>query len=171
MDCAGAWHEAPSAPARTGASAPDAQRLDDILGHLLGVAEQHHGVVAVEQGIVDAGIARGQRALDEHHGAGLPDLQHRHAVDRRFRIVLGRRVGDVVGADHEGDVGLGEFRIDVLEFEHLVIGHVGFGEQHVHVAGHAAGDRVNRVFDLDAFLLELSAISRSACCACATAMP
>src|SRR5882757_1227216 len=30
--------------------------LDDVLGHLLGVAEQHHGVVAVEQGIVDAGI-------------------------------------------------------------------------------------------------------------------
>ena len=30
--------------------------FDDILGHLLGVAEQHHGVVAVEQGIVDAGI-------------------------------------------------------------------------------------------------------------------
>ena len=24
-------------------------RLDDVLGHLLGVAEQHHGVVAVEQ--------------------------------------------------------------------------------------------------------------------------
>src|SRR6202051_3222369 len=86
--------------------------LDDILGHLLGVAEQHHGVVTVEQGIVDAGIARCERALDEHHGAGLPDLQYRHAVDRRFRIVLGGRIGDVVGADHEGDVRLGEFRID-----------------------------------------------------------
>ena len=36
-----------------------------------------------------------------------------------------------------------------------VYGHVGFGEQHVHVAGHAAGDRVDRVLDLDAFLLEL----------------
>src|SRR6185295_6051967 len=33
--------------------------LDDVLGHLLGVAEQHHGVVAVEQRIVDAGIAGG----------------------------------------------------------------------------------------------------------------
>src|ERR1700679_1620874 len=43
--------------------------LDDILGHLLGVAEQHHGVVTVEQGIVDTGITRRQRALDEHHGA------------------------------------------------------------------------------------------------------
>ena len=33
-------------------------RLADFLGHFLGVAEQHHGVVAVEQRVVDAGIAR-----------------------------------------------------------------------------------------------------------------
>jgi len=32
--------------------------LDDAFGDLLGVAEQHHGVVAVEQRIVDAGITR-----------------------------------------------------------------------------------------------------------------
>ena len=32
-------------------------RLDDLLGHLLGVAEQHHCIVAVEQGVVDTGIA------------------------------------------------------------------------------------------------------------------
>src|SRR5450830_1646661 len=57
-------------------------RLDDALGHFLGVAEQHHGVVAIEQRIVDAGIAGGERALDEHHGARFPHLQYRHAVDR-----------------------------------------------------------------------------------------
>ena len=34
------------------------KRLDDALGHLLGVAEEHHGVVAIEQRVVDAGIAR-----------------------------------------------------------------------------------------------------------------
>src|SRR3954453_16756289 len=56
--------------------------LDDVLGHFLCVAEQHHGVVAVEQRIVDAGIARSQRTLDEHHGAGLPHLQYGHAVNR-----------------------------------------------------------------------------------------
>ena len=32
-------------------------RLDDALDHLLGVAEQHHGVVAVEQRVVDASVA------------------------------------------------------------------------------------------------------------------
>ncbi|SPP92880.1 putative Enoyl-CoA hydratase [Bradyrhizobium vignae] len=45
--------EAPSGPTAL-------HRLDDILGDLLGVAEQHHGVVAIEQRIVDAGITRGQ---------------------------------------------------------------------------------------------------------------
>ena len=47
-----------------------------------------------------------------------------------------------------------ELGVDVLELEHLVIGHVGFGQQHVHVAGHAARDRVDRVFDADALFLE-----------------
>src|SRR6266404_5766352 len=42
-------------------------------------------VLSWEQRIVDPGIAGGQRALDEHHGAGLPDLQHGHPVDRRCR--------------------------------------------------------------------------------------
>ena len=51
-----------------------------------------------------------------------------------------------------GDVGLRELGVDVLELEHLVVGHVGFGQQHVHVAGHAAGDRMDRVLDLDAFV-------------------
>jgi hypothetical protein len=33
------------------------QRLDDFLAHLFGVAEQHHRVVAVEQFVLDAGVA------------------------------------------------------------------------------------------------------------------
>ena len=33
------------------------KRLDDVLAHLLGVAEQHHRVVAIEQLILDTGIA------------------------------------------------------------------------------------------------------------------
>jgi hypothetical protein len=49
------------------------------------------------------------RALDEQHRLGLVDVEHRHAVDRRGLVGLGRRVGHVVGADDEGDVGLREF--------------------------------------------------------------
>src|SRR5580704_18809919 len=65
------------------------QRLADLLGHFLGVAQEHHRVIAIEQRVVDAGIARRERTLVEHHGAGLPHMQHRHAVDRRFGVVLG----------------------------------------------------------------------------------
>ena len=70
-------------------------------------------------------------------------------------IGLGGRVGDVVGADHEGDVGLSELAVDVLKLEDLIVGHVGFGQEHVHVARHAARDRVDGVLHLDAFLFEL----------------
>jgi len=36
----------------------DLHPLDDALRHLLGVAEQHHRVVAIEERVVDAGVAR-----------------------------------------------------------------------------------------------------------------
>ena len=129
--------------------------FDDLFRHLLGVAEQHHRVVAIEQRVVDAGIARRHAALDEHHGVGLPHFEHRHAVDRRRRIVLGGGIGHVIGADDEGDVGLREFGIDVLELEHFVIGHVGLGQQHVHMAGHAPRHRMDGIFDGDARLLQM----------------
>jgi len=80
--------------------------------------------------------------------------KHRHPVDRRGLVVLGGWISDVVGADHKRNVGLRKFGIDVLKLEHLIIGHVGFRQQHVHVAWHAAGDRVDRVLHLDAFLLQ-----------------
>src|SRR5690606_33830595 len=38
--------------AAPGVQAPPSHRLDDLLDHLLGVAEQHHRVVAVEQRVV-----------------------------------------------------------------------------------------------------------------------
>ena len=64
-------------------------------------------------------------------------------------------IGHVIGADHIGDIGLGELGVDVFQLEHFVIGHIGFGQQHVHVAGHAARHRMDGVGDLDAFLLQL----------------
>ena len=60
-----------------------ARRLDDILGDL-GVAEEHHGVVAEEQLVLDACITGSHAALDEEHGACIPDVENRHAVDRRI---------------------------------------------------------------------------------------
>ena len=77
------------------------------------------------------------------HGLGLPHLEDRHAVDRARRVVERAGVDDVVGADDEHDVGLREVVVDLLHLEHDVVRHLGFGEQHVHVPGQAAGDRVD----------------------------
>jgi hypothetical protein len=52
------------------------------------------------------------------------------------------------------DVGAGEVGVDVLEVVELVVRHVGFGEQHVHVPWHAAGHRVDRVAHVDVAVLE-----------------
>ena len=41
-------------------------------------------------------------------------------------------------------------RVDVVHLLELVVGHVGLGQQHVHVPRHAPRDRVDRVADLDA---------------------
>ena len=72
----------------------------------------------------------------------------------RARIVARRGVGDVVGADDDGDVGTAELAVDVVHLLHRVVLDVGLGQQHIHVPGHAAGDRVDRVLDLDALGLE-----------------
>src|SRR5678815_188774 len=55
------------------------ERLDDPFHDLLGVAEQHHGVVAEEELVLDAGVARAHAALDEQHGAGAVSYTHLRA--------------------------------------------------------------------------------------------
>lgn len=39
-------------------------------------------------------------------------------------------------------VGLAKLGGDVVHLEHLAVGHLGFGQQHVYMAGHAADHRV-----------------------------
>ena len=63
---------------------------------------------------------------------------------------VGGRVHGVVGADDEHDVGVGEVVVDLVHLQHDVVGHLGLGEQHVHVPGQAAGDRVDAEADVDA---------------------
>ncbi len=65
--------------------------------------------------------------------------------------VVGRRgVDGVVGADDQDDGGVVEVVVDLVHLEHDVVGHLGLGEQHVHVAGQPAGDRVDAEPDVDA---------------------
>ena len=61
-------------------------------------------------------------------------------------------VGDVVGADDQRHVGLRKIAVDFVHVEQLVVGDVGFGQQHVHVSGHASRDRMNAEFHVDAAL-------------------
>ncbi len=83
------------------------------------------------------------------------DFDDRHAGDGAVGVVFRRRIGDVVGADDDRDVGARHLRIDLLHLAQLLVGDVGLGQQYVHVAGHAAGDGVDRVADGDAALLQL----------------
>ena len=82
------------------------------------------------------------------------DVQDRHPVDRAALVVPGVGVRDVVGADHERDVGAWELLVRLVHLVELRIGDVRLGEQDVHVTRHPAGDGMDRVADLDAALLE-----------------
>src|SRR3546814_8002807 len=75
-------------------------------------------------------------------------------VDGGRRVGLGGGVGDVVGADDEGHVGIGEAAVDVFQLENIVIGHVGLGQQNVHVPRHAAGHGVDGVGDRHALFFQ-----------------
>src|SRR6267143_4612996 len=111
-------------------------------------------MVEVVERVVDAGEACGHAALDDHNGAGLVDGEDGHAVDRAAGVGACCGIGDIVGTDDESDVGLRHIAVDVVHFEQPVIGDIGFGEQHVHVAGHASGDWMNAEADIDAALAE-----------------
>ena len=64
-----------------------------------------------------------------------------------------------------------ELRVDLVHLLELLVRHVRLGEQHVHVPGHPAGDRVDAVDDLDAALGQQVGQLAHVCWACATASP
>ena len=131
------------------------ERLDDVAEHRLGVAEQHQRVVAVVELVVDAGKARVHRALVRDDELGLVGVDDRHAVDRALVVVPRRRIDDVVGADDEHDVGLRQVAVDLVHLDQRVVRDFGFGQQHVHVAGHAPGDGMDGELHVDAALGQL----------------
>ena len=53
-------------------------------------------------------------------------------------------IDHVVGADDQRHVRGLELGVDLIEVGDQVVGHAGFGQQHVHVAGHAPGHRMDR---------------------------
>ncbi len=150
--------------ARSAAAAADdkvlerpAQALDGLDHrdhHLLRIAVHERGVVGIEQLVLDARIAFALAALDHVGLLGLIHVQDRHAVDGAALVGARGRIHGVVRADDERHVGFLEFAVDVFHVEDDVVGHAGLGEQHVHVARHAAGHRVDRELHLDAGFLQ-----------------
>ena len=140
--------------ARAPASLQRLDRRDEVLEAGLGVGEEHARLGVRVERVVDARVAAAHGALDDDDALGLVDVEDGHAVDGRRRVGAGHRVGDVVGADDEGHVAARELGVDLLHLLELRVGHVGLRQQHVHVAGHAPGHRMDGVADLDAALLE-----------------
>ena len=67
-------------------------------------------------------------------------------------VVPGGRIDHVVGPDDQRHVGLRHLGIDLVHLDQLIVGDLGLGQQHVHVAGHAAGHRVDGELHLHAAL-------------------
>src|SRR5918997_5339189 len=68
------------------ARTPDPSQRLELLGDIdyrgLGVAEQHRGLLVIEQRVVDAGETAAHRALEHDHPLALVQVEDRHAVDR-----------------------------------------------------------------------------------------
>src|ERR1035438_1960327 len=131
-----------------------AQLSHDCANELFGVAKEHQRVVEVVERVVDAGETGAHAAFDDHNGVGFIHVKDGHAEDGAGLIVAGGRIGDVVGADDEGNIGLRKVAVDLVHFDEAVVGDVGFGEQDIHVAGHASGDRMDGEANVDALLGE-----------------
>ena len=58
-------------------------------------------------------------------------------------IILRARIDYIVRSDHQHHVGVGEIVVQLVHFKNDVIGHLGFRQQHVHVARQATRDRMN----------------------------
>src|SRR5690606_22718425 len=127
----------------------------DHLHHdLLRIAVDHGGVLGEEQLVLHAGVTLALTTLDHIGLTRHVDVEDRHAVDRAGLAVASGRVDHVVGAQNDGDISLREVFVDVFQVVDDVVGHTGFGQQHVHVTRHTSGNRVDGEGHVHALLLQ-----------------
>ena len=100
-------------------------------------------MVQVVERVIDPGETWAHAALDDHDGPGAIHVKNWHAKNWAGLIFTGGRVSNVVCANYQRDVSLRKVGIDFIEIEQLIVGNVGFRQQHVHVPRHAAGHGVN----------------------------
>ena len=112
---------------------------------LAGVAGHEDHAVTSVQGVGHARVAGFVVIVGDDDVFGFVGLEDGHAVDGRAFGSVGCRVHNVVGAHHDHKVGLCEHGVHRVHFEQVLIVHVGFGKQHVHMPGHAPGNGVDAV--------------------------
>ena len=123
----------------------------DQVAHGLGGVAQHHDYAGLGvKRVVHTGVAGLFIIVADDHGLGLVRFQNGHAVNGGAFGGVGRRVDHVVGAHHHDQIGVREHGIDRVHFQQVLVIHIGFGQKHVHVAGHAARHGMNGVIDLGA---------------------
>src|SRR6185503_5861613 len=98
----------------TSSMAAAGQLANDVIDERLGVAKEHKRFAKIVERIVDAGKAWAHAAFDDHDGAGLVHVENGHAEDGAGGIGAGGGIGDVVGANHQGNIGLGKLAVDVV---------------------------------------------------------
>src|SRR5580700_5986676 len=84
------------------------QFADDISHEGFGIAEKHQSAIEVVERIIDAREARAHTAFHDHNGACLVDIQNRHSINGTAGFAARRGIGYVIGADHQGHIGLRE---------------------------------------------------------------
>src|SRR5208283_371809 len=85
-----------------------AELAHDAADKCLGISKQHQGVIEIVERVINTREARIHAALDDHHGMGLVDVKDWHPVDGAGSIGAGGRVSNVVGANHQCNIGLRE---------------------------------------------------------------
>ena len=120
----------------------------DELAHGLARVAQHHDHtgLGVER-VVHARVAGLFVVIADDHGLGPVRFQDGHAVNGGAFGGVGRRVDHVVGPHDDDQVRIREHGVDHVHFQQMFVIHVGFGQKHVHVSGHASGHGMDGVID------------------------
>mmetsp|Transcript_18943 Transcript_18943/g.35697 ORF Transcript_18943/g.35697 Transcript_18943/m.35697 type:complete len:247 (-) Transcript_18943:637-1377(-) len=117
--------------------------------HVLGITKKHLRVLLEKHRVLNICIAARHGTLHVDAVLGIPHLQDRHAVDRAALCLLGSTVGDVVGTDHEGHVGVREVVVDLIHLQHPIVGNACLCKKHIHLTWHTSCHRVNAKAHLD----------------------
>ena len=121
------------------------QRCQQTLHRVIGVAKEQRSLVAGVEGVFHARVTGFRVEVADDHMLGGVGHQDGHAVDGcSFRMASGR-VDDVVGADDNSQIGFLESLVGSVHLHELLVVHISFGQQHVHVSGHSSGHRMDGV--------------------------